>query len=220
MKILIAGDSTAANYKAPLYPMMGWGQALEYFAKQEVSVLNFAMPGRSTGTFRAEGHWQRLLDNISQGDWVFIQFGHNDQKIDQPVGVQEDDFRNNLCRMYDEVRQRGGNVLLLTGVIRCAYCRKGLLIETQGNYPQIIRETAEKLSLPLVDAQNILLDFEKRNGRMALQELYCYPSPPNNWVPPGALDTSHFSISGAYKVAQMIVADIKRQQLPMADWFY
>jgi DNA sulfur modification protein DndE len=220
VKILIAGDSTAANYKATLYPMMGWGQALEYFAKPDVEVLNFAMPGRSTKSFRAEGHWQRLLDNISLGDWIFIQFGHNDQKIEQEIGVQEDDFRNNLSRMYDEVRERGGNVLLLTGVLRCAYDRSGLLIETQGNYPQIIRETAEKFALPLVDAQSILREFEKRNGRMALQELYCYPSPPGNWVPPGALDTSHFSISGAHKVAQMIADDIKRQQLPMADLFY
>lgn len=219
MKILIAGDSTAADYNATKYPMMGWGQALAYFVKEHVTVRNYAKPGRSTGTFRTEGHWQSLLDHIAPGDWVFIQFGHNDQKLNEPVGVPEDAFRRNLHQMHDEVRARGGNVLLLTGVVRCFYNERSILCDTQGNYPQIIRETAETLSLPLVDAQKLLQAFEKENGRMALQSLYCYPSPAGNWVPEGGLDTSHFSISGAYEIARMIVKEIRRQGFPPTDLF-
>lgn len=217
MKILIAGDSTAANYNAALYPMMGWGQAFQYFTKDDVTVLNFAKGGRSAASFRKEGLWQLLLDSMESGDWVLIQFGHNDQKSKEDTA--EEIFRTNLLTMIREVRERGGNVLMLTGVPRCYYNEKSILTDTQGNYPQIVREVAEESSLPLVDAKMLLCDYEKANGRMALQQLYCYPSPKNNWVPEGGLDTSHFGIEGAHKVAKMIADDIKAQQLPLAEAF-
>ena len=104
--IYLAGDSTMARKLPEKRPETGWGEALQkYFKEDEVRVENHAQNGRSTRTFIAEKRWRAIIDKLKKGDYVFIQFGHNDQskeKVDRYTSA--DDFRRNLTNFIAEVR--------------------------------------------------------------------------------------------------------------------
>src|SRR5215218_4702246 len=119
--LFIVGDSTAAQKLASKRPETGWGESLQqYFDVDRVRVVNLAKNGRSTLSFRAEGRWDALLEELKPGDYVFIQFGHNDEKSDNP-SVYADartDYPRNLHRFAEEVRGKGAHPVLLTPVAR------------------------------------------------------------------------------------------------------
>src|SRR5436853_4214580 len=110
IKIFIAGDSTAANKEVKAYPETGWGMPFAYFFDSTVSVDNRAKNGRSTRTFISEGLWQKLIDDVHEGDYVFIQFGHNDEskeKTDRYTTPEE--YKANLARLINETRAKKAN---------------------------------------------------------------------------------------------------------------
>ena len=107
----LAGDSTMAAKRPQKRPETGWGELLQpAFDSARVRVVNHAQNGRSTRTFIAEGRWQAIVDSLRAGDWVFIQFGHNDQsKAKADRYTPPDDFRANLERMVRDARAKGAN---------------------------------------------------------------------------------------------------------------
>src|SRR5471032_2164569 len=128
----IAGDSTAAEKLPTKRPETGWGEMLgQYFRPDEVRVANRALNGRSTRTFIDEGHWRAIVDSIKAGDYVFIEFGHNDEAADRPDRYTPPaDFRRNLLRMVDDVRAKHGQPVLLTPVRRRKFDSNGQLEDT------------------------------------------------------------------------------------------
>src|SRR5215471_16652605 len=105
VKIFIAGDSTAANKEVRAYPETGWGMPISYFFDSTVTVDNRAKNGRSTKTFISEGLWQGLINDVQPGDYVLIQFGHNDEskeKTDRYTTPEE--YKNNLAKFIKETR--------------------------------------------------------------------------------------------------------------------
>src|SRR6478735_6500925 len=117
--IFIAGDSTAASKLPEKRPETGWGEMLQqYFDTKKVVVDNRAQNGRSTKTFISEGRWQAIVDAVKKGDYVFIQFGHNDESKEKGERYTPPaDYRTNLSRFVDDVRAKGGNPVLLTPVM-------------------------------------------------------------------------------------------------------
>ncbi|HEX3102711.1 MAG TPA: GDSL-type esterase/lipase family protein, partial [Pyrinomonadaceae bacterium] len=104
--VYIAGDSTAANKTDKARPETGWGEMLQqHFDPAKVKVDNRALNGRSTKSFVDEGHWQKLVDALKKGDFVFIEFGHNDEKKDKPaIYASPDDYKANLTKYVRDVR--------------------------------------------------------------------------------------------------------------------
>ena len=127
--VWIAGDSTAAEKLATKRPETGWGEMFgQYFRPEEVRIANRAMNGRSTKTFISEGRWKNIVDSLSAGDYVFIQFGHNDESKDKGDRyAPPDEFKANLERMVKDVRSRGGKPVLLTPVRRRKFSADGKL---------------------------------------------------------------------------------------------
>jgi lysophospholipase L1-like esterase len=119
IKIFIAGDSTAANKEVKAYPETGWGMPFAYFFDSSVTVDNRAKNGRSTRTFISEGLWKKLIDDVQADDYVFIQFGHNDE-VPSKIGsyTTPDDYKTNLVRFITETRNKRANPVLLTPVSR------------------------------------------------------------------------------------------------------
>ena len=115
--LYIIGDSTAANKQEKAYPETGWGMALQSFFNEDVKVDNRALNGRSTKSFRAEKRWEPIMENLKAGDYVLIEFGHNDEKVDKPtVGVSLADFKTNLVNYVNETRSKKAIPVLLTPI--------------------------------------------------------------------------------------------------------
>src|SRR6186997_493982 len=118
--IFLAGNSTCAAKEPDKRPETGWGEMLgQHFKDGKVRIENRAMNGRSTKSFISEGRWQAIIDEVKKGDYVFVQFGHNDESKDKGERyTPPEDYRKNLVRFISEVRSKGGFPVLLTPVMR------------------------------------------------------------------------------------------------------
>src|SRR5438309_3359043 len=137
IKLYLAGDSTMAQKLPAKRPETGWGEMLsKFFQDGAVIIDNRAQNGRSTRTFISEQRWQAIVDRLQPGDYVFIQFGHNDEskeKVDRYTPPLA--YRNNLVRFLTEVREKKGFPVLLTPLMRRRFDREGKLQDTHGEYP-------------------------------------------------------------------------------------
>lgn len=214
--IFLAGDSTMAEKLAERRPETGWGEKLpKFFDAAFVRIENQARGGRSTRTFIAEGYWKALIDMVRPGDYVFIQFGHNDSKVEKKdVYTSPDDFRRNLSTFVADVRSRQGKPVLLTPVMRRRFDAGGGLIDTHGVYPDVVRQLAADQSVPLIDLHRDSARVLREYGVVESKKLFLFLAPgvnPN--YPQGVQDNSHFSLLGAEEMAALVVDEI-RELLP------
>jgi lysophospholipase L1-like esterase len=147
----MAGDSTMADKPADL-PEYGWGQALPRFFKDPAMVHNHAVNGRSTKSFIDEGRWQKIIDELQAGDFVIIQFGHNDEKTEDPLRGTDPKttFSDNLRRFIREVRAKHAEPILATPVARRKFDDAGKLQPTHKGYPDALRAVAAAERVPLL----------------------------------------------------------------------
>jgi len=136
--VYMIGDSTMANKKNPTEnPEWGWGQALPYFLKENIKVANHAVNGRSSKSFIEEERWESVYSQLQEGDFVFIQFGHNDQKDQDPSRYTNPSttYRQNLIRFVEETRSKKAIPVLMTSVVRRILMQKGCLLTPTGFIP-------------------------------------------------------------------------------------
>lgn len=205
----LLGDSTVTSYaKNSNTGITGWGQALEALLNEYVTVNNWAISGLSTkgmlqnlGQKKAEAYeeqWTGILGNIDAGDYVFIQFGHNDQASDQVWYSTIDEYKENLKRMVDETKSKGAIPVLVTSPERMYYTTQG---ETLGGYPAAMKEVAGSDTL-LIDLNKYSKEVLSTKTTEELEAFYAkkYDSASSSYVS----DTSHFSPSGALTLATYI----------------
>jgi lysophospholipase L1-like esterase len=212
VEVHLAGDSTMAEKRPEKRPETGWGEALQrHFRASKVRVVNHAMNGRSTRTFIGEGRWQALVDSLHRGDWVLVQFGHNDEskeKVDRYT--PPDDFRRNLARFVADVRARRANPVLLTPVRRRKFDASGALVDTHGEYPDLVRAVAAEQRVPLLDLHartgELLVAWGPDSSRRLFLQL---PAGANPNYPAGIEDNTHFSPLGAELVAGLVAAELR-----------
>jgi len=215
-KLYIIGDSTAANKQEKAYPETGWGMALQSYFKPDVTVDNRALNGRSTKSFRAEKRWDPILAQLNPGDYVFIEFGHNDEKVDKPtVGVSLADFKINLVNYVKETRSKKAFPVLLTPISRRSF-KNGVLIDSHGDYPRITRQVADSLNVPLIDMLAKTESLLTRLGDEPSIKLFNYVDSGNVNYPNGKKDDTHLSPEGAKQVAGLVVKGIKELKLSLA----
>lgn len=155
--VFTIGDSTMASKKAEVYPETGWGQVFQNYLNSKVRVSNHAVNGRSSKSFIDEGRWNIVLDSLKRGDFVFIQFGHNDEKADKPAVYNDSQtsYRQNLGKYITETRAKGATPVLLTPIVRRKFDAAGKLIDTHGKYPDAVLEVASNLNVELIDMQKL-----------------------------------------------------------------
>ena len=218
IKIFIAGDSTASIKETKAFPETGWGMPFVYFWDSTVTVVNKAKNGRSTKSFRNEGLWKQILDESSEGDYVFIQFGHNDEVPTKANATTEAEFRNNLTVFISEARSKKLNTVLLTPVARRKFDSTGKIAGTHDVYSQIIREVAAKEMVPLIDmdkkAQQLYQQMGVENSKLLFLQLKPGEHPNH---PEGKEDNTHFSELGARLIAQIVLKEIKELKLGLAE---
>ena len=139
--LYIAGDSTAAQKYADAAPETGWGMALPFFLHKDLPVANHAVNGRSSKSFVDEGRLAVILRQIRPGDFLLIQFGHNDAKKEDPARYTEpwSTYQSHLRQYIDGARARGARPVLATSVERRKFDAAGKALPTHGDYPAAMR---------------------------------------------------------------------------------
>ena len=215
--VWLAGDSTMAQKQADRRPETGWGEALQpCFDSSVVRLANRAVNGRSTRSFVAEGRWKAIVDSLKAGDYVFIQFGHNDEKVGTANYSSPDDYRRNLLRFVDDVRSHGGHPVLFTPVVRRRF--EGThLVDTHGAYPDAARSAASEGHVPLVDMTRASAALVEPLGPDSSRTLWLHLEPgANPNYPAGVHDDTHFNPLGAQRMAGLAIGALRALHLDLA----
>ncbi len=241
--IFIIGDSTAAKKDLSKgSPERGWGMALQcYFDEAFIRVDNHAVNGRSSKSFIGEGRWKQVLDKLQPGDYVVIQFGHNDEK---PGETRHTDpgstFDYTLAKYVRETREKGGIPILMNPVVRRNFAKKQVssvgddeslrnttfkdganvqegdsLVDTHGLYAVAPRDVAQRMNCLFVDANKITHDLEQSLGVEKSKKLHMWYKPGEHpALPKGRQDNTHYNIYGAHQVAKLL-ADALCEEIPL-----
>jgi lysophospholipase L1-like esterase len=217
--VYLAGDSTMAEKLPTKRPETGWGEMLgQYFRPDEVRIANRALNGRSTRTFISEGHWTAITDSLVAGDYVFIQFGHNDESPDKVDRyTPPDDFKRNLARMVADVRAKGATPVLFTPVRRRKFDSAGQLEDTHGQYPDLTRAVAAQQHVALIDMHESSAEVLSSYGADSSAKLFLQVEKGENPnYPDGVHDNTHFRPLGAELMARLAVDGIRALHLDLA----
>jgi len=221
-QIFLVGDSTMADKADLSKPERGWGMEFGQYFDNGVVIRNTAVNGRSTKSFLREGRWTKVLEALKPGDWVFIQFGHNDSKAEDSVrsAPAQTLYRQLLTKFVQEAKQKGANPVLLTPVGRRYFDDAGKRKDDHGDYPAVAREVAKATKVPLIDLHEKSWALYSQLGEEGTRPLfwsyqngYYQPNP----VPPAKNDNTHFSEYGATRVAQLVAQGVKEQNLALAS---
>jgi lysophospholipase L1-like esterase len=209
--LFMAGDSTMATQPLlPPTPARGWGQMLQPYFTDYLRVENHAVSGHSTKSFLDSGRWQRILDRMKAGDYVLIQFGHNDSKPEEsrhtePFGT----FRENLTRFVRDVRERKANPLLATSVVRNVFNSDGTLRDTHGDYVVAPRKLAEEMQVPLLDLNQKTGELLVKLGPDRSKRLFNNVEPGEyEKYPDGFKDGTHYNTLGASRACDLAIEEI------------
>lgn len=220
--IFLVADSTVANkpYKDG-NPEKGWGQVLPLYLKEGIQVSNHAVNGRSTKSFRDEGRWDKVMAELKAGDYVIIEFGHNDQKIKDPKRYSDPDtaYRANLIRYVQEAQSKGALAILATPIVRRKF-EDGVLQDSHGRYAEVVREVAAELEVPLLDMEKRTRAEVIKWGEEKSKELYLhYPADLYPGQEKEEADDTHLSGTGAFRVCDLAVSELKREVPELKDFF-
>ncbi|GJM36491.1 MAG: rhamnogalacturonan acetylesterase RhgT [Saprospiraceae bacterium] len=223
INVFLIGDSTMANKPGSPdeNPERGWGQLLSEFFKETATVQNHAVNGRSSKSFLGEGRWETILDDLESGDYVFIQFGHNDQKVADPKRYTNpwSGYRRNLEKFVSETRAKGAYPILLSSIVRRKFNEQGTLVDTHGPYPFVTRWVAEQMEVPFIDMQLLTEDYINEIGLEKSKEIYLWIEPGQyEKLPNGVQDNTHLTLKGATEYARLVAKELIRLDLPLAQY--
>lgn len=216
--LYLVGDSTMSEKEVEAYPETGWGMPFQYYFDGEVAIKNHARNGRSTRTFLEEDHWEPILTNLKKGDYVFIQFGHNDEVQSKEQSTTPEEFQANLAKYVTETESRGGQPVLLTPITRRHFDEDGQLIDTHRQYSELMRDVARELEVPLIDMDQRSQKLLKALGPEKSAFLYLHLEAGQNLnYPDGVEDNTHFSELGARMMAELALKGIRDLNLDLAS---
>ncbi|MBC7904039.1 MAG: rhamnogalacturonan acetylesterase [Gemmatimonadaceae bacterium] len=207
--VWLAGDSTMSVKDPKAYPEYGWGMPFASFFDSTVSIENRAMNGRSTKSFLAENRWKPMLDNMKKGDYVLIQFGHNDEVPTKKTYTTEKEFQDNLKYYILSVREKQAIPILLTPVARRKFDHSGNLESTHEVYSGLVRAVALENDCLLIDldkkSQDLITSWGVQKSTLLFNHLAAGEHP--NY-PDGREDNTHFSELGARMMAQIVFKEL------------
>jgi DNA sulfur modification protein DndE len=220
-RVFMIGDSTMADKPLEDNPERGWGQLFPLFLQKGVTVKNYAVNGRSTKSFINEHRWDSVLTQLKAGDWVIIQFGHNDAKKDDSTrfAAPRGAYKDNLVRFIKEARAKGANPILVTPVQRRKFDEKGAFVDQHGEYPGVVRELAASYKVPLVDLHKSSEALIVQHGAAGSEKLFkTTPAGHYKMLPNGVTDNTHFNTYGATLMAGLVAKEIKEKHIGLEKY--
>jgi lysophospholipase L1-like esterase len=218
LTIYLAGDSTVSTYSNSYWPRAGWGQMLAESFDHDVIVKNEAWPGRSSKSFIREGRLKRILNQIEKGDYLFIQFGHNDGKINDPALYTEPSttYKKYLKQYIEGARKKNAIPILITPVERRRFSKEGMALNTHGLYPAAMKEVALEENVPIIDLTTKSKEFFQLLGPEKTKELFLWVNGGKHRnYPKGVRDNTHFQQLGAREIARLVTEGLEEQKLPL-----
>lgn len=221
IKVYLIGDSTMCLYESSRAPLTGWGMPFAGFFDPTVTIENKARGGRSTRTFISENRWQPIVDSLQEGDYVLIQFGHNDEAKEERYKdryTPVPDYKTNLIKFITESKEKKAIPVLITPVTRMRFDAAGNIQETHAEYSAAVWEVGEAYDVPVIDldakSRNLLQQSGPEYSKMFFMQLDSleHPNYPN-----GQKDNTHFNEFGARRMAQLVLAEIRNLKLELAE---
>jgi len=216
--IFLAGNSTVVDQSRE--PWASWGQMIpRFFVPGKVSVANYAESGEALNSFLSARRLEKILSLMKPGDYLFIEFGHNDMKQKgEGIGAFTS-YKRNLQRYISEVRKKGGNPVLVTSMHRRRFDSTGHIVNTLEDYPDAVRQTAKEENVALIDlnAMSKIL-YEAWGPTASVKAFVHYPANTFPGQTAKLEDNTHFNPYGAYELAKCIITGIRSQKLPLAKF--
>ncbi len=222
------GDSTMCDFSSSYlaqfggenYPIRGWMQIMPQFFNGDVVVHNAARSGRSSKSFRTEGHWKPVIEQVKAGDYIFIMFGANDQKPDTARHTDPTTtYRQNLLNYIKETKAKGAYPILFTSLVRRNFGKDGKLVDTYGEYVATVRSLAKETNVPLIDLNQKSADLVTKYGPEESKKLFLYIEPGKfSKLPEGKKDDSHLCVFGATEIARLAAQGLKEVKSPLATY--
>lgn len=239
--VFMIGDSTMAN--KPLdkeNPERGWGQMLPIYFDGAIKIDNHAVNGRSSKSFIDEGRWEKVREQIQPGDYVIIQFGHNDEKNKDArrYTVPGGSFDENLKKFVNETREKGGTPILMNAIVRRNfpqnngdvaedtddqrktwtknfenYPKEGvILVDTHGEYLNSPRNVAKEMNVVFVDMNKLTHELVQTLGATLSKEMYMWiPAGKYEFCPNGRIDNTHLNVLGGILVSRLAANELAKQ---------
>lgn len=214
------GDSTMATKDLHgQNPERGWGHMFPGFVSEDVEIDNRAVNGRSTKSFIAEGRWDSLMSVLKPGEYVFIQFGHNDaSNKGERATVAGGDFNDNLKRYVNDTRSKGAIPVLFTPIARRKF-ENGTLVDTHGKYVQCVKDVAAETGTVCIDLNASTTDWIAGLGDEASTQYFMHiPAGTVPLYPDGKKDNTHLNVEGARIVARMAADSVAARIPELAEY--
>lgn len=216
------GDSTMANKIQPdKNPERGWGQMLPLFFNDAITIDNRAVNGRSTKSFIEEKRWDTIYKLLKPGDYVFIQFGHNDQKVKDSTRYTNPHttYRHNLIRFVNEAREKGAIPILFSSIARRNFNEQGVLIGTHGDYPLETRLVAQEYKVAFIDMEYYSELLEQSYGPEKSKKLHLhYKAGEIPFYKEDKADDTHLSLEGATVIANIAIKELEKTKLDLVKY--
>lgn len=230
VSVFCIGDSTMSHYDVEAmaeryggddFPRRGWAMELAGFFDDHVTIVNKAISGISSKNFRSGGHWEKVKNQFQKGDYLIIQFGHNDEKDQDPNRYTRAnfEFKENLQNYALEAKSLGVHPIIATSIARRRFDDNGTIVDTHGEYISAARDAAKELGIPLVDLNSMTMDFIQDMGDEESKKMYLH-LPPGVFtkLPEGLEDNSHLSQWGAHEVSRMFKDGLKQSSSSLKDY--
>lgn len=220
-KVYLIGDSTMCEYGTDRAPLTGWGMPFKHFFDSTIAIENRAKGGRSTRTFLSENRWQPIVDSLTEGDYVLIQFGHNDEAKEEKYKdryTPVPDYKANLVKFITETREKKAVPVLITPVTRMRFDKEGRQEETHAEYTAAVFEVAKQYKVPVVDldkkSRDLLTELGPQHAPFLFMQLAAGENPS---YPYGQKDNTHFNEYGARRLAELVLQGLKEQHIELTN---
>ncbi|WP_205499800.1 rhamnogalacturonan acetylesterase [Rufibacter psychrotolerans] len=208
--VFLAGNSTVVNQDEE--PWASWGQMIPRFFKPGVAIANHAESGLSLRSFINSKRLEKILSLMKPGDYVFVEFGHNDEKEKGPNDGAYKSYTQRLHHFAQEIKKKSAHLVIVTPTARRSFNEASQMTNSHGDYPDAARKVAQAEKVPLIDltAHTTTL-YEALGVEGSKNAFVIYPEKNLN-------DNTHFNTYGAYQIARIMVQEIKAKQLGLAHY--
>ena len=213
----LCGNSTVVDQDYE--PWASWGQMITRWFTDEVAVANYAESGETATSFIAAGRLKKIVSLMKEGDYIFMEFGHNDQKEKRPGSGAFYNYVYALKQFVDEARAKGVTPVFVTPTQRRSFDKNGKIQETHANYPEAMRWVAKDLGVPLIELHEMTRTFFETLGvEESKRALVHYPAKTYPGQQTAFEDNTHFNPYGAYEISKMMVEGMKSLSLPIVKY--
>lgn len=214
--VFLAGNSTVVDQAEE--PYAAWGQIIpSFFKSDQVVIANYAESGEALSSFRSARRLEKVLSLMKPGDYLFIEFGHNDQKQQGPGIGAFTSYKRDLEEYIKAIRAKGGIPVLVTSMHRRNFDGNGKIVNTLGDYPEAVRQVAREEKTALIDLNAMSQTLYEAWGPEVSQHAFViYPANTFPGQKEALNDNTHFNAYGAWQIARCIAAGIAAQKLPLA----